>query len=398
MKKLILITGLLLAATGIGLYVVTLPEPAPSKPPAPISAAVLDRLPQDRKGQVLIYGAYGFTGAGISKLASEYGITPVLAGRNESKLKPLAESLGYDYVVLSLENNHDNLVKVLKHFEIVLHIAGPYTFTGEPMLDAVVEAGTHYVDLTGENHVIQQQLDRHEEFKAANIMVMPSVGYDVVPTDCLNVYVADQVDNPTNLTVVINGNYTAAEGASVSRGTMKSGLEVMGRPLLMRQKGEMVEVSALKVIHRVEDGQEQTLVQIPWADMMTSYVSTGVPTIEVFQLRQGELPGWLPRVAQSDFGRRILGWLIDKFAPEGPPPGAQETRQTRIVSTATNDAGESASAAMITPESYLFTFHSTLIVAKRVIDGHWESGFQTVGKVYGPDLALEVPGVSRMDL
>jgi short subunit dehydrogenase-like uncharacterized protein len=398
MKKLILITGLLLAATGIGLYVVTLPEPAPSKPPAPFSAAVLDRLPQDRKGQVLIYGAYGFTGAGISKLASEYGITPVLAGRNESKLKPLAESLGYDYVVLSLENNHDNLVKVLKHFEIVLHIAGPYTFTGEPMLDAVVEAGTHYVDLTGENHVIQQQLDRHEEFKAANIMVMPSVGYDVVPTDCLNVYVADQVDNPTNLTVVINGNYTAVEGAGASRGTMKSGLEVMGRPLLMRQKGEMVEVSALKVIHRVEGGQEQTLVQIPWADMMTSYVSTGVPTIEVFQLRQGELPGWLPRVAQSDFGRRILGWLIDKFAPEGPPPGALETRQTRIVSTATNDAGESASAEMITPESYLFTFHSTLIVAKRVIDGHWESGFQTVGKVYGPDLALEVPGVSRMDL
>ena len=311
MKKLILITGLLLAATGIGLYVVTLPEPAPSPPPATISAAVLDRLPQDREGQVLIYGAYGFTGAGISKLASEYGIMPVLAGRNESKLRPLAESLGYDYVVLSLENNHDNLVKVLKHFEIVLHIAGPYTFTGEPMLDAVVEAGTHYVDLTGENHVIQQQLDRHEEFKAANIMVMPSVGYDVVPTDCLNVYVADQVDNPTNLTVVINGNYTAAEGAGASRGTMKSGLEVMGRPLLMRQKGEMVEVSALKVIHRVEDGQEQTLVQIPWADMMTSYVSTGVPTIEVFQLRQGELPGWLPRVAQSDFGRRILGWLID---------------------------------------------------------------------------------------
>ena len=387
-----------MAATGIGLYVVTLPEPAPSKPPAPFSAAVLDRLPQDRKGQVLIYGAYGFTGAGISKLASEYGITPVLAGRNGSKLKPLAESLGYDYVVLSLENNHDNLVKVLKHFEIVLHIAGPYTFTGEPMLDAVVEAGTHYVDLTGENHVIQQQLDRHEEFKAANIMVMPSVGYDVVPTDCLNVYVADQVDNPTNLTVVINGNYTAVEGAGASRGTMKSGLEVMGRPLLMRQKGEMVEVSALKVIHRVEGGQEQTLVQIPWADMMTSYVSTGVPTIEVFQLRQGELPGWLPRVAQSDFGRRILGWLIDKFAPEGPPPGALETRQTRIVSTATNDAGESASAEMITPESYLFTFHSTLIVAKRVIDGHWESGFQTVGKVYGPDLALEVPGVSRMDL
>jgi short subunit dehydrogenase-like uncharacterized protein len=103
-------------------------------------------------------------------------------------------------------------------------------------------------------------------------------------------------------------------------------------------------------------------------------------------------------MAQFDFGRRILGWLIDKYAPEGPPPGALETRQTRIVSTATNDAGESASAAMITPEGYLLTFHSTLIVAKRVIDGHWESGFQTVGKVYGPNLVLEIAGVSRVDL
>jgi len=254
------------------------------------------------------------------------------------------------------------------------------------------------VDLTGENHVIQQQLDRHEEFKAANIMVMPAVGYDVVPTDCLNVYVTDQIDNATNLTVVINGNYAAAEGAGASRGTMKSGLEVIGRPLLMRQHGEMVEVSALKVIHQIEKGEEQTLLQIPWADMITSYVSTGVPTIEVFQLQQSKIPSWLPRMAQFDFGRRVLGWLIDKYAPEGPPPGALETRQTRIVSTATNDAGESASAAMITPEGYLLTFHSTLIVAKRVIDGHWEPGFQTVGKIYGPDLALEVPGVSRIDL
>jgi short subunit dehydrogenase-like uncharacterized protein len=386
-----------LVTAGISLYIATLPEAPPSTPPAPLSAEVLDKLPKDRKGQVLIYGAYGFTGAGISRLAADYGITPVLAGRNESKLKPLAESLGYDYVVLSLENNHDNLVKVLKQFEIVLHIAGPYTFTGKPMLDAVVEAGTHYVDLTGENHVIQAQLDRDAEFKKANVMVMPSVGYDVVPTDCLNVYVAEKIDKPTHLTVILNGNFTAAEGAQASRGTMKSALEMLGRPLLMRYDGEMVAMTP-KVINRVQDGQEQTLLQIPWADMMTSYVSTGIPTIEVFQLQEGEMPGWLLRVAQSDFGRRVLGWLIDKYAPEGPPAGAQEKRQTRIVSTVSNNTGDTASAALITPEAYLLTFHSTLIVARRVLDGHWEPGFQTVGKVYGPDLVLEVPGVSRSDL
>ena len=393
---ILLITLLIIA--GAALYIVTLPEPQPVSPPPPLSAEILEKLPSDRKGQVLIYGAYGFTGAGISKLAAEYGITPVLAGRNGAKLKPLAESLGYDYIVISLENNHNNLVTVLKHFEIVLHIAGPYTFTAKPMLDAVVEAGTHYLDLTGENHVIQAELDRDQEFRNANIMVMPAVGYDVVPTDCLNVYVAEKIHSPTNLTVVLNGNYTAAEGAEASRGTMKSGLEMLGRPLLMRENGSMVEVSALKVIQRKENGQSQTLVQIPWADMMTSYISTGIPNIEVFQVQRGEFPEYLLRIAQTDFGRRALSWLIEKYLPEGPPPGAQQTRQTRIVSTVTNDAGDSASAAMITPEAYLLTFHSTLIVAKRVIEGHWEPGFQTVGKVYGPELALEVPGVSRTDL
>jgi len=398
LRYIAVVLAIAVIAVGASLYLVSLPEPVSSIPPAPLSAAVLDSLPKDRKGQVLIYGAYGFTGAGIARLASDYGITPVLAGRNEAKLKPLAESLGYDYVVLPLENNHDNLVAVLRHFEIVLHIAGPYTYTAKPMLDAVVEAGTHYVDLTGENHVIQAELDRDAEFKRANIMVMPAVGYDVVPTDCLNVYVAGKVNRPTHLMVVLNGDYTAAEGAQASRGTMKSALEMLGRPLLKREDGKMVVMTAPKVIHREEDGREQTLVQIPWADMMTSFVSTGIPNIEVFQVQSGEIPDGLFRIARSDGGRRILGWLIDNFAPEGPPPGAQETRQTRIVSTVSNDDGDTASAALITPEPYLLTFHSTLIVARRVIDGDWQPGFQTVGKVYGPELVLEVPGVSRADL
>ncbi|MEH6571185.1 MAG: saccharopine dehydrogenase NADP-binding domain-containing protein [Halioglobus sp.] len=398
MRKILgTLVGLLVAAC-IGVYMLTLPEPMPAKPPAPLGADILDKLPKDRKGQVLIYGAYGFTGAGIARLAAEYGITPVLAGRNESKLRPLAESLDYDYVVLSLENNHDNLVKVLRHFEIVLHIAGPYTFTGKPMIDAVVEAGTHYVDLTGENHVIQAELDRDEEFKRANIMVMPAVGFDVVPTDCLNVYVAEKVNKPTHLKVILNGDYTSVAGAAASRGTMKSGLEMLGRPLLKRQNGQMVPMSKPKVIHREEKGQQQTLVQIPWADMMTSYVSTGIPNIEVFQVQQGEIPPWILRVTQLDFGRRVLSWLIEEFAPEGPPPEAQARRQTQIVSTASNSAGDTASAELITPEAYLLTFHSTLIIAKRVLDGHWEPGFQTPGKVYGADLVLEVPGVTRTDI
>lgn len=359
---------------------------------------VLASLPADRKGQVLLYGAYGFTGSGIARLAEEYNIRPVLSGRNGDKLKVLADEVGFDFIELSLDENHDKLVEVLRHFELVMHIAGPYTYTAEPMLNAVVAAGTHYVDLTGENHVIQAQLDRHDEFVAANIMVMPAVGYDVVPTDALNLYVARQVQDPTNLEMIMNMSYSTAEGTPASRGTLKSGLEMLSRPLLMRQDGQMIEVEQPKTITREINGEQRTLVQIPWADMMTSWVSTGVPTIEIYQAQDGEIPGWILGLARTELGKDLLGWLIDTFLPPGPPPEAQATRQTQLIATATNAQGESASAEMITPEPYLLTFHSALIIARHILDGRWDPGFQTPAKVYGPDLALEIPGVSRRDL
>jgi short subunit dehydrogenase-like uncharacterized protein len=199
---------------------------------AAIPYTVKAQLPTERDGQVLIYGAYGFSGSEISRLAESYGITPVLAGRNPEKLNVLAQELGLAQVPLTLDN-HKDLVEVLRHFELVMNIAGPYTFTAEPMLNAAAEAGTHYVDLTGENHVIEEQWARDKEFREANIMVMPAVGYDVVPTDSLNLYVAERVEDPTNLMLVM-GAYKSAEGAQTSRGTIKSGLEMLSRPLKMR--------------------------------------------------------------------------------------------------------------------------------------------------------------------
>jgi short subunit dehydrogenase-like uncharacterized protein len=363
---------------------------------AALPESIASQLPAQRDGQILIYGAYGFSGSGISRLAESYGITPVLSGRNPEKLNVLAEELGLPQIPLTLDD-HDALVEVLSHFELVMHIAGPYTFTAKPMLDAAIEARTHYVDLTGENHVIEEQWARDGEFREANIMVMPAVGYDVVPTDSLNLYVAERVKDPVKLMLVMNGEYSSAEGAQASRGTLKSGLELLSRPLRMRIDGEMVEVDKPKVMTREVDGKPQTLVQIPWADMMTSWVSTGVPTIEVYQ-QGGEMPGWVTWLIQQQWGKKFLGWLVDNFMPEGPPPEAQQTRQTQLVATATNAAGESFSAEMITPEPYLLTFHSALIIAKKIIEGEWEAGFQTPAKVYGADLALEIPGVTRRDL
>jgi short subunit dehydrogenase-like uncharacterized protein len=166
----------------------------------------------------------------------------------------------------------------------------------------------------------------------------------------------------------------------------------------MRSDGRMVPMEQPQLIERTLAGRQQTLVQIPWADMITSYVSTGIPTIEVFQVQEGELPAWLPALAQYKVGRRFLAWMIDTWLPEGPPPDARSTRQTRIEATVINAAGDQASAQLITPEAYQLTFHSALLVVQHIFNGQWQAGFQTPAKVYGPDLVLSVPGVTRSDL
>jgi hypothetical protein len=48
------------------------------------------------------------------------------------------------------------------------------------------------------------------------------------------------------------------------------------------------------------------------------------------------------------------------------------------------------------PEGYLFTAHSSLIIAKKITEGIWEKGYQTPAGMYGHELAREIPGVEIM--
>jgi hypothetical protein len=75
---MLIVAAIILLRAGAGIYFLSFLD-TPSTTPAPLAAEMLEKLPQNRKGQVLIYSAYGFSGSGISRLAAEYGITPVLA-------------------------------------------------------------------------------------------------------------------------------------------------------------------------------------------------------------------------------------------------------------------------------------------------------------------------------
>src|SRR5215216_5509630 len=132
----------------------------------------------------LIYGANGYTGELIAREAVKRGLSPILSGRSQNKIEPLAKELDLTFRTFSLEDKK-SLEYTLKEVDFVLHSAGPFSITSRPMVEACLRMGKHYLDITGEIAVFETMAERDAAAKEAGIMIMSGVGFDVVPSDCL---------------------------------------------------------------------------------------------------------------------------------------------------------------------------------------------------------------------
>ena len=132
----------------------------------------------------MIYGANGYTGELIARNARGQGLKPILAGRREAKVAPLAEQEGLEYRVFSLDDP-DTLADELADVDLVLHCAGPFSRTSRAMLEGCLKARTHYLDITGEVAVFEHVFAQAARVEQAGIIACPGVGFDVIPTDCV---------------------------------------------------------------------------------------------------------------------------------------------------------------------------------------------------------------------
>jgi short subunit dehydrogenase-like uncharacterized protein len=109
----------------------------------------------------LIYGANGYTGELIAREAVKRGLQPILSGRSQNKVEPLAKELDLIYRTFSLEDKK-SLEYTLKEVDFVVHCAGPFSLTSNPMVEACLRTGKHYLDITGEIAVFEAMARRDE--------------------------------------------------------------------------------------------------------------------------------------------------------------------------------------------------------------------------------------------
>jgi short subunit dehydrogenase-like uncharacterized protein len=142
-------------------------------------------MPNDRKYDIVLYGASGFTGRQTVEYCRQFapsGLRWAIAGRNRSRLEGV-NSAGADVLVADAQD--DNALNGLaERARVVLSTAGPFSLYGTKLVDACVRNRTHYCDITGETPWIRQQIDRHHAQAAADgTRIVPGCGFDSIPSD-----------------------------------------------------------------------------------------------------------------------------------------------------------------------------------------------------------------------
>ncbi len=345
----------------------------------------------------LLYGATGYTGVLIAEEAVRRGHKPVLAGRSREKLAPLASRLGLDLVAVGLDDVR-GLLSALEGLPLVVHAAGPFVHTSEPMVQACLAAGAHYLDITGEIPVFENTFRHDAEAKRRGVVLMSGVGFDVVPTDCLARYVADKVPGAHELELAI------AAIAQPSAGTTRSMLEGLPSGGFVRRGGHLQPWPMGQGVRRVRfSDKERTVLPIPWGDLVTAWHSTGIPNITTYLAQPPAVARTLrftfpvlQRVMAVGAVRERLAKLVEARV-RGPDETLRQRGRSQVWAEARAPDGRRAEAVLETPEAYAFTASATVRAVEEVLAGDRRGAF-TPAQAFGADFVRSIEGVRRMDL
>ena len=221
---------------------------------------------------------------------------------------------------------------------------------------------------------------------------MPGVGFDVVPTDCIALKLKNKMPDATHLKLAF-----ASVGGGLSHGTAITMAGKIGERGAVRENGKIVRKPLGQKGMYVYFGKKKLFVMtIPWGDISTAFTTTGIPNIEAYT---GMAPkvyrvlkfqwafNWLLR---TDFIRNIIKKKI-KARPAGPSYEQRKNSSSLVWGEVSNANGNKLNACISCSDGYTLTAHSSLIIAKKILEGNFKPGYQTPAGCYGENLLMEIP-------
>ncbi|MGE0713265.1 MAG: trans-acting enoyl reductase family protein [Planctomycetota bacterium] len=349
----------------------------------------------------MLYGANGYTGRLIAAQALAEGTEPpILAGRREEPLRALAAELGGGLEVRAFPLGGEGelarrAADALAGVDAVLHCAGPFSATSQPMVEACLAAGAHYLDITGEIAVFEAVLGQGARAERAGVALLPGVGFDVVPSDCLAAMLARRLPEARSLELA----FAPQGGGGTSQGTTKTMVEGLGQGGCVRRGGRLVKTSTAHATRVVDFACGRRLcVAIPWGDVSTAFHSTGIPDITVYMAQPYRAVAAMrllgvagPLLRGPRVQRALKGWVERNVA--GPSEEQRERGRVHLWGRVEDRWGVALEGTLVVREGYRFTADAALACLERVRAGAVAPGAWTPSRAFGADFVTTLPEV-----
>lgn len=326
---------------------------------------------------LIIYGATGYTGQLASELAKSLNLPLTVAARSENKLKALAASLGVEHRVFALDD--PMLVDAgLQGARALLNCSGPFLHTAEPLIEACIRNGVHYLDIAAELDSYEISEKKHEEAQKASIMLLPGCGGSVAMLGCLTHYMIEHVAHPIGIDIALH------VAGPMSRGSAISAAENLTLKCLQRLDGKLVDQDSGNTMQFDFDDGKGSVSCFPATlpDVITLWRSTNIPNIRTFV-----------HVAGDAFPTENLDALA-----EGPTAKQRESNPYHVAATVTGSDGSTTRAVLHTVNGYTFTTLASVEAARRVLMGEAQAGFQTPSSLFGYRFVESIAGSRFRDL
>ncbi|KAF3090050.1 hypothetical protein TWF706_010201 [Orbilia oligospora] len=158
-------------------------------------------MPKDGRLDLTLFGATGFTGWIAAQYICKHAppdLQWAIAGRSQDKLTAKLRDIRRDYpdralpetIVASLDEV--SAIKLASSSKVVVTTVGPFCRYGSKLVKACAEAGTHYVDCTGEYPWVLEMIEKHHETaKQTGAFIVPQCAFDSAPADIVSYKVAN---------------------------------------------------------------------------------------------------------------------------------------------------------------------------------------------------------------
>lgn len=95
--------------------------------------------------------------------------------------------------------NKNELSKLAASARVIINTVGPYSKFGEPVIEACINNGTHYFDVTGESPWTLDMIKKYDsQAKAKKTIIIPQIGVDSAPADLLSWSLATHIRRTLN--------------------------------------------------------------------------------------------------------------------------------------------------------------------------------------------------------